>query len=79
MFDLRTDAGIKAFQNAVTCNDEDGDSDFNRIEVTWPFPMLEVIIQCIFIIVNTIVDIIDGPTDIFLCYYNDFELFYFLT
>lgn len=42
VFDLKSEAGLRQFKNAVTDCDEDGNSPFDRIEVTWPFPMLEV-------------------------------------
>ncbi|KAL4226201.1 hypothetical protein ACF0H5_014187 [Mactra antiquata] len=41
MFDLRTENGLRQFQNAIASSDDDGDNEFDRIEVTWPFPMLE--------------------------------------
>ena len=42
MFDLSTDKGTQGFRKAVQEADEEGDSPFDRIEVTWPLPMLEV-------------------------------------
>lgn len=41
IFDLNTDVGLKKFQKAIQDTDTDGDSPFERIEITWPFPMLE--------------------------------------
>ncbi|XP_045166452.2 uncharacterized protein LOC123529922 [Mercenaria mercenaria] len=41
MFDLSCESGLQKFQTAVSESDEDGDSPFERFEVTWPFPMLE--------------------------------------
>ncbi|WAR25554.1 STY46-like protein [Mya arenaria] len=41
VFDLRSDRGIQQFQAAVADSDEDGYSPYDRIEVTWPFGMLE--------------------------------------
>ena len=42
VFDLNTDSGMKEFKKAVTDCDEDGNSPYDRIEITWPVPMLEV-------------------------------------
>ena len=42
IFDLNSDSGIQRFQAALAQSDDDGDSPFERFEVTWPFPMLEV-------------------------------------
>ena len=42
IFDLNTDKGVHGFRQAVQAADEEGDSPFDRIEVCWPLPMLEV-------------------------------------
>ena len=42
MFDLSSDNGTQVFRKAVQEADEEGDSPFDRIEVSWPLPMLEV-------------------------------------
>jgi len=39
---LQTEAGLKQFQQAIVEADDDGTSPYDRIEVTWPFAMIEV-------------------------------------
>lgn len=41
IFDLNSDKGIQNFRKAVQDSDEEGDSPYDRIEVSWPLPMLE--------------------------------------
>lgn len=42
MFDLNHDRGTQSFRKAIQEADDEGDSPFDRIEVSWPLPMLEV-------------------------------------
>ena len=42
MFNLNSDKDIQGFRRAVQEADDEGDSPFDRIEVKWPLPMLEV-------------------------------------
>lgn len=41
IFDLNSDRGIQSFRSAIQEADEEGDSPYDRIEVSWPLPMLE--------------------------------------